>query len=143
MSADASPSFLDTGFEWQKTYDYRVTVVTVVERAESPEQVEGDDSPPVHMVARDVFAPAAPTGLQAVFSGPGQKPFVDLIWAANNESDLAGYNVYRQEPSGEPSKINTELVKAPAYRDADVLPGHEYLYSITAVDAPRQRKPKV
>ena len=135
MAADGSPSFLDTGFEWQKTYDYRVTVVTVIDRAGGSEQVEGDDSLPVHVVARDVFPPAAPTGLQAVFSGPGQKPFVDLIWAANNESDLAGYNVYRRETSGEPSKINTELVKAPAYRDADILPDHEYFYSITAVDA--------
>lgn len=141
-SADGSPSFLDTGFEWQKTYDYKVTVVTVVERAEGPEQVEGDDSLPVHVVARDVFPPAAPTGLQAVFSGPGQKPFVDLIWAANNESDLAGYNVYRRETSGEPSKINTELVKAPAYRDADILPGHEYFYSITAVDARGNESPR-
>ena len=135
LSGDSSPYFLDTRFEWEKTYEYRVTVVTMVDRPEGPEQVEGDDSAPVHVVTHDVFPPAAPTGLQAVFSGPGQKPFVDLIWAASSESDLAGYNVYRRESTGEPAKINTELVKTPAYRDTDVVPGHEYFYSISAVDA--------
>jgi hypothetical protein len=142
VSANTISSFLDTGFEWEKTYDYRVTVVTVVDRTEGPEQVEGDDSAPVRVVARDVFPPAAPTGLQAVFSGPGQKPFVDLIWAANNETDLAGYNVYRREAASEPSKINTELVKTPAFRDSNVLPRHEYLYSVTAVDLRGNESPR-
>ena len=135
VSSDPQPSFLDTGFEWEKTYDYRVTVVTVVNRPEGPEQVEGDDSSSVRVVARDVFPPATPTGLQAVFSGPGQKPFIDLIWAGNSESDLAGYNVYRRDAGSEPVKINSELVKTPAFRDTNVFPGHEYSYSISAVDA--------
>ena len=51
-------------------------------------QVEGDDTPPVTVVAHDVFPPATPTGLQAVFSGPGQKPFIDLVWTPNTEPDL-------------------------------------------------------
>jgi hypothetical protein len=142
LSGDAKPSFLDTGFAWEKTYDYRVTVVTVVGRPDGPEQVEGDDSSSVRIVAHDVFPPAMPTGLQAVFSGPGQKPFVDLIWAANSETDLAGYNVYRHESGGEPTKINTELVKSPAFRDSNVLPGHEYLYSISAVDESGNESPR-
>ena len=138
----ASPSLLDTGFEWEKTYDYRVTVVTVVDRADGPEQVEGDDSSSVRVVAHDVFPPATPTGLQAVFSGPGQKPFIDLIWAGNSERDLAGYNVYRREAGSQPIKINTELVKTPAFRDSNVIPGHEYFYSISAVDAPGNESPR-
>lgn len=135
-NGEPGPSLLDTGFEWEKTYDYRVTVVTTVDRREGPEQVEGDDSSSVRVVAHDVFPPAAPTGLQAVFSGPGQKPFIDLIWAGNSERDLAGYNVYRRETGGEPVKINTELVKTPAFRDSNIVPGHEYFYSISAVDNP-------
>jgi hypothetical protein len=135
VSGDAEPSFLDTGFEWEKTFDYRVTVVTVVNRPNGPEQVEGDDSSAVRVAAHDVFPPATPTGLQAVFSGPGQKPFIDLIWTGNNESDLAGYNVYRREGGSEPVKLNTELVKTPAFRDTNVVPGGEYFYSISAVDA--------
>jgi hypothetical protein len=142
LSGGANSSFLDTGFAWEKTYDYRVTVVTVVGRPDGPEQVEGDDSSSVRIVAHDVFPPAMPTGLQAVFSGPGQKPFVDLIWAANSETDLAGYNVYRHESGGEPTKINTEQVKSPAFRDSNVLPGHEYLYSISAVDESGNESPR-
>lgn len=135
LSGQPNPSLLDTGFEWEKTYDYRVTVVTAVEQPGGSEQIEGDDTPPVGVVAHDVFPPAAPAGLQAVFSGPGQKPFIDLVWAANSESDLAGYNVYRRGTGGEPLKINTELVKSPAFRDSDVASGQQYFYSISAVDA--------
>jgi len=142
VSGASNPSFVDSGFEWEKTYDYRVTVATVVDRPDGPEQVEGDDTSSVRVVAHNIFPPATPTGLQAVFSGPGQKPFIDLIWAGNNESDLAGYNVYRRDVGSESIKINTELVKTPAFRDTNVVPGHEYFYSISAVDAPGNESPR-
>ena len=140
---DAAPALLDRSFEWEKTYDYRVTVVTSITAAnDSEHQVEGDDSPAVQVVAHDIFPPTAPTGLQAVFSGPGQKPFVDLIWNANTEADLAGYNVYRQEAGAEPQKLNQELVKTPAFRDANVVAGHAYSYSVSAVDVRRNESPR-
>jgi hypothetical protein len=142
VSGASNPNFVDSGFEWEKTYDYRVTIVTVVDRPDGPEQVEGDDTSSVRVVAHDIFPPATPTGLQAVFSGPGQKPFIDLIWAGNSESDLAGYNVYRRDVGSQPIKINTELVKTPAFRDTNVVPGHEYFYSISAVDAPGNESPR-
>jgi hypothetical protein len=126
---------LDPSFEWEKNYEYRVTVVTVVSQPEEPEiQVEGDDTPILKFFAHDVFAPATPSGVEAVFSGAGQKPFVDLTWAPNTESDLAGYNLYRHDEGAEPGRINAELVKTPAYRDAKVIPGKTYFYSVTAVD---------
>jgi hypothetical protein len=135
VSGDANPSFLDANFEWEKTYDYRLTVATVIDRPDGREQVEGEDSSSVHVIAHDIFPPATPTGLQAVFSGAGQKPFIDLIWAGNSETDLAGYNVYRRDVGSEPIKITTELVKMPSFRDSNLVPGHEYFYSISAVDA--------
>jgi hypothetical protein len=74
-------SFLDQSFEWEKTYSYRGTVVSVVEVAgKAAVEVEGEDTPVVKVFAHDIFPPAVPTGLQAVFSGPGQQAFVDLIW---------------------------------------------------------------
>jgi hypothetical protein len=129
------PGLLDQSFEWEKTYDYRLTVVTVVGTDKASEQqVEGEDTPAVTVVAHDIFPPAVPAGLQAVFSGPGQKPFIDLIWAPDTESDLAGYNVYRHEQDGQPVKLNSELVKTPTFRDTEVAAGHQYSYSVSAVD---------
>ncbi|MGA2356250.1 MAG: fibronectin type III domain-containing protein [Terriglobales bacterium] len=127
--------FTDAAFEWEKTYLYRVTAVTVIKRADSEVQVEGDDSAPVRVVAHDVFPPSVPTGLQAAYSGEGQKPFIDLIWAPVTNADFAGYNVYRSSGPGEGMvKLNAELVKSPAYRDSAVESGKTYTYSVSAVD---------
>lgn len=135
VSAEPSPTLTDRSFAWEKTYDYRLTVVTIVTSGKGAEQqIEGDDTTAVQVVAHDVFPPATPTGLQAVFSGPGQKPFIDLVWGPNTEPDLAGYNVYRREDESEWRKINSNLVKPPAFRDTDILPGHTYSYSVSAVD---------
>jgi hypothetical protein len=127
--------FLDQSFEWEQTYSYRATVVTVVSVPEKPEtQVEGDDTPTVKVFAHDVYPPAVPSGLQAVFSGVGQPPFIDLIWSPVTDADLAGFNVYRREESGPSAKINSELVKTPAFRDSNVSSGKKYFYSVSAVD---------
>jgi hypothetical protein len=124
----------DTGFEWEKTYLYRIAPVTMVIRPGGEAQVEGDDSAEIRIVAHDVFPPAVPSGLQAVYSGEGQKPFVDLIWAPVTDADLAGYNVYRREGEAAPIKLNSDLIKAPSYRDGAVMPGKKYFYSVSAVD---------
>jgi hypothetical protein len=128
--------FTDSGFEWEKTFLYRITAVSVVKRTEGEVSIEGDDSSPVRVVAHDVFPPSVPTGLQAAYSGEGQKPFVDVIWAPVTSADLAGYNVYRSEPDSAEAivKLNSDLVKSPSYRDPDVVSGKTYTYSVSAVD---------
>jgi len=125
----------DSSFEWEKSYLYRMTAVSTVARPGGDAQVEGDDSATVRIVAHDVFPPAIPSGLQAVYSGEGQKPFIDLIWAPVTDADLAGYNVYRHEADGAPVKLNGELVKGPSYRDSAVVARRSYSYSVSAVDA--------
>jgi len=72
--------------------------------------------------------------LQAVASGPGQKTFIDLVWAPVSDVDLDGYNVYRHEEGSAAVKVNTEPLKTPAYRDASVVSGKSYFYSVSAVD---------
>jgi hypothetical protein len=142
-------TLLDHGFEWEKTYFYRATVVTQTRlrgfqacpegsppRADCATEVsiEGEDTPTIRVFADDVFPPAVPAGLQAVFSGVGQAPFIDLIWSPGTENDLAGYNIYRRERDGRQVKLNQEPVKLPAYRDSSVQPGKEYIYTVSAVD---------
>jgi fibronectin type 3 domain-containing protein len=128
-------SLTDSNIEWEKTYDYRAETVTVVALANKPEiQVEGDDAPEIKVFVHDVFPPAVPSGLQAVSSGPGQKTFVDLVWAPVADVDLDGYNVYRHEAGMAAEKVNAEPVKTPAYRDESVLSGKRYFYSVSAVD---------
>jgi len=126
--------FTDSSFEWEKTYLYRITAVTVIKRPDSEVQVEGDDTSSVRVIAHDVFPPTVPTGLQAAYSGEGQKPFVDLIWAPVTSADLAGYNVYRSEENGAIIKLNSDLVQSPSYRDSAVASGKTYTYSVSAVD---------
>lgn len=146
----------DPTIEWQKPYEYRISVVSLVDlqpkvhpcpqpppgSSESAKGIEcvdiasaeGDDSSAQKLFTKDIYPPAVPTGLQAVFSGPGQPPFIDLLWAPDSDADLAGYNVYRWEGDGPPSRINSELVKTPAFRDSNLAAGQTYKYSVSAVD---------
>ena len=152
----AAQEYHDPAAEWEKNYEYRITVVTsekvrpglipcarnqgeggviAIPDCVQVVEIEGDDSLPQKVFTKDVYPPAVPSGLQAVFSGPGQAPFIDLLWAPDTDADLAGYNVYRREDGGQPTKINLELVKTPAYRDAGVVAGKTYWYAVSAVDA--------
>jgi len=156
--------FEDQAIEWQKAYEYRMTVVSVIElepkvhpcpvpQKEAAQNItpiecldvasaEGDDSPPQKVFTKDIYPPAVPTGLQAVYSGPGQAPFIDLLWAPVTDADLAGYNVYRRESQGRATKINGDLVKTPAFRDTGVMPGKSYGYSVSAVDERGNESPR-
>jgi hypothetical protein len=127
----------DSNIEWEQTYFYRAEAVTIIDPPDthiSEIQIEGDDTAEVKVFAHDVFPPAVPAGLQAVFSGPEQTPFIDLIWAPATDADLAGYNVYRSEGKDVPVRINAELLKVPAYRDAKVSSGKTYSYFVSSVD---------
>jgi hypothetical protein len=135
LNAPRSPQLLDRHFDWERAYEYRASVVTVVTQPDKPEvQVDGDDTGVVRVFAHDVFPPSVPEGLQATFSGVGQQPFIDLLWAPDMDTDLAGYNVFRSEEGEQPAKINSELVKTPAYRDPNVQSGKKYFYAVSAVD---------
>jgi hypothetical protein len=135
VAGTGTGKFLDQTFEWEQTYFYRGTVVSALEmRGKPPTEVEGEDTPEVKAFAHDIFPPAVPSGVQAVNSGTGQQPFIDLIWTPVSDADLDGYNVYRHEEGTAPAKINTQLVKMPAYRDTQVESGRTYFYSASAVD---------
>ena len=128
-------SFDDHGFEWEKSYLYRATVVTMIAQPGKGELgLEGEDTLPVTVFAHDIFPPEVPSGLQAVATGVGQQPGIDLVWAPETEPDLAGYNIYRHQEGGQPVKINSDPVKTPSFRDTNVVSGHTYYYAVSAVD---------
>jgi hypothetical protein len=135
LDPSAPTQLVDHDFEWEKTYSYRATVVTLIrDEAKTEVPFEGDDTASIKVFAHDVFPPAVPSDLQAAFSGLGQQPFIDLIWAPDSEADLAGYNIFRHEVGGEPVKINLDVVKTPAFRDSAVVGGRNYFYSVSAID---------
>jgi len=142
VEPSATGSFLDKTFGWEQKYDYRITTLSEVHTNTINASVEGEDSPAVEVFTRDIYPPSQPAGLQAVFSSVGQRPFIDLTWAPNTESDLAGYNVFRWSKDSEPRKLNTQLLPVAAYRDETVAAGATYYYAISAVDQRGNESPR-
>ena len=118
-------SYDDVTFEFGHTYRYFVRAF--VREGESVALTP--QSPTVEIAALDTFPPAAPRNLRAI-AVPGA---VELAWSPNSESDLAGYNVYRK--SGELfTRLNTELLHIPTFRDSQVAAGERVVYVVKAVD---------
>ena len=128
-----APPFRDTQIQFGKTYIYTVRSI-----AQYPDvQVESLDSPTVEVTPLDTFPPAAPQGLVVVLiPAQGAAPAsLDLSWSISAENDIAGYNIYRSEQEGVPGeKQNPDLLRTPAFRDMNTMPGHRYFYTVTAVD---------
>ncbi len=142
VAPSATGSYLDKTFAWEQKYEYRITTLGEVQANGKSAAVEGEDSPSVEVYTRDIYPPGEPAALQAVYSSVGQKPFIDLTWAPNVESDLAGYNVYRSANGGQPQKLNSELVPTVSYRDGNVQPGTTYSYAVSAVDVRGNESPR-
>ncbi|MCL4517009.1 MAG: Ig-like domain repeat protein [Firmicutes bacterium] len=52
-----------------------------------------------------------------------------LSWYPNRESDLGGYNVYRDGV-----KVNSQLLTSTSFHDVGLINGREYAYNVTALD---------
>ena len=111
---------------------FRVRSVQVVQNV----AIESAPSQPACVVARDIFPPAAPAGLQIVAGPEG----VSLSWNANSEPDLGGYLVLRGEATGDTLQpLTKEPVAETNYRDTTVTSGVRYVYVIVAVDKSEPR----
>ena len=121
-----STTLFDRDFEFKHTYFYKVRGVFKFQSYVA----ETEDSTISQITPLDVYPPEAPKDLSGIYTGQA----VELIWTANTEADLTGYNVYRRE-DGEPARrLNKELVHTPVFRDTRVEPDHKYTYHVTAVD---------
>ena len=136
-------SFRDTSFEFGHTYTYSAR--SIVHYGSSPaESVESDDSNLLKLTPKDIFPPAAPKGLVAVVvPATSEIPaHIELSWAISPETDLAGYNVYRNEQGSAPvPRLNVSTLLVPSYRDMSVMPGRLYTYTVKAVDRAGNESP--
>jgi hypothetical protein len=133
LASVTAPEFLDTGFDYGKTYTYVVRSLILAQG--SP--VESSDSAAAILTPKDTFPPEAPQNLTAtvVPAAPTGSFVVELSWSINVESDLAGYRVYRSEMEGARGQLlTTELLPSPSLRDTSVRAGQRYWYTVTAVD---------
>jgi hypothetical protein len=119
-------AFSDSEFRFGGHYYYKVRAVF----KQGGTTAESGDSPEVEITPRDIFPPAAPGNISAIYAAGA----VEVIWTANTEPDLAGYNVYRRAPSGPFQKVNSKILPTPIFRDPSVQPGHTYEYRVTALD---------
>jgi hypothetical protein len=141
--AGPSPStdFRDSHFEFGTPYLYTVRSVAQF----GTDFVESADSAPAIVTPRDVFPPAAPTGLEiSIVPATQEAPaYVELSWAISSEGDLAGYSVYRSDGEDKPGeRISTETLPSPTFRDMSVLPGRRYYYRVSALDRAGNESPK-
>jgi hypothetical protein len=129
-----APPLLDRRVQFGADRCYAVRTVTQL----GTFAVESDLSEPACIALVDRFAPAAPTGLQAV-AGEGA---ISLIWEANSEADLLGYLVLRAEGTGTPKALMPAPIAETTFRDTTAVKGVRYSYVIVAVDkAKNQSQP--
>jgi hypothetical protein len=124
---------LDRSARRGETYTYQAQRIRTVVFNGKPFELRSEPSPTITLALSDTFAPAVPTGLAAIPSGTATAPAIDLSWQANNESDLAGYNLYRRT-SGAFQRVNSAPTLGPAFSDTTVTTGTTYTYRVTAVD---------
>jgi len=119
-----TPYFIDSGLENGKVYSYEVRKV----QTKSALRSEGEGFK-VKATPKDTTPPSSPQEVKAEKTAKG----VQITWKAGNETDLAGYNIFRTGTK-KTEKINIGPVKENIFVD-DNTPDTRYVsYYVTAVD---------
>jgi fibronectin type 3 domain-containing protein len=91
--------------------------------------VMGDASEPFRVMVVDKIPPRVPTGIEVRESGAGGF----ITWDANEESDLAGYRIFRSDrPDGGFKQLTDRLIARNTFVDLAYQPA--YYYALMAVD---------
>jgi hypothetical protein len=142
VDPSANGRALDRDIRFGETYEYRAQrVMRITENGQTLE-LAGPPSAPTRIDAVNVFPPAVPEGLAAVATAGenGTAPAIDLSWQPVTDADLAGYIVYRREPSATSDNSSAWQRISPAppdirpgFHDPNVQPGHTYAYAVSAI----------
>jgi len=118
-------SYVDTGLINGNTYYYKMTATDKRNYTSTESSVVSS-----YPRAVDTIPPSAPTDLKAYAQS---ETSVKIVWKANTEPDVAGYNIYRDG-----SKLNIGLIPpsaVPYYIDSNVTLCTTYYYQVSAVDS--------
>jgi len=122
--------YQDKTFKFGEKYTYMVRSVSL---GTEGRPVESLDSNTTELSQEDTYPPSAPER-PSIGASPGK---LALFWAANSESDLAGYLLYRStDPSlPKPWTLLTQAVYArTTFTDENIESGKTYYYYVIAVD---------
>jgi len=130
--------YRDLRLENGKRYEYNVRAL----RNFRGTLIEGPGSAIEAGIPEKTIPPSQPTGLIGVVRREADKKGVELRWNRNPESDVAGYDLYRQEKGTESlSKLNPQVIADPYFFDVTADPGKTYLYRLKAIDnSPRRNQ---
>ncbi len=120
-------SFFDSGLIDNLTYYYKITAVDYAGN-------ESGFSRAVSVTPTlDDIPPATPTGFTVKDPRTGNK--LQLSWEPNQETDFAGYIVYRANSSeGRFERVTPEVLTDTTYIDTNVENNVEYFYQLAAID---------
>jgi len=126
--------YADKNFQFGNNYRY---IIRAVSLGTGGAQVESLNSNAVSVSPKDIFPPAAPERPSVAAPEPNSARLA-IFFAANKETDIAGYNIYRSTDPDLPkqnwTKLNQSLLTRTTYQDDRVESGKTYYYYIVAVD---------
>jgi predicted small lipoprotein YifL len=122
---DATEWFDSAAQEEDVLYTFQVQAIV----AAGTKTAEGELSPPVSLVYKDVFPPEVPANVTAI-AGVGT---IELAWEPDREPDLKGYQIWRAEGGGALAKLGG-LITESTYSDKALVSGKLYRYAVSAAD---------
>ncbi|MFZ1080528.1 MAG: hypothetical protein WAO19_01225 [Candidatus Kryptoniota bacterium] len=131
-------SFFIDSLSYDSTYYFRIT-------ADYENGIESGPSNYVHAQPVNLSYPAMPLGLSVQGHNDGYGKYMTVIWSANTDGDLGGYEIYRDtsgtfQPDTLSFKNLAAVLKINSFKDTtNLLLDEEYYYKVIAFDFARWR----